>query len=355
MPISTNGLPLHAARGAAVVAVSRPVRMRHHGTPRTICGIEGCAAPAGSLNCTPSSLASEDGVVEAIERAWTGAVDKRSMAHERDVVETEVPDGGIGHAVGAESHQSADDRSGEDIVPVVVLVDSKSTSDQASSKNGCVESDELPHSRVMVGKDLQLGVEVQVQVDETSERSRGVAGRHRLKTVVDLFPVTCADATVEHDLTVPICDVAIGATGFDTVVVGADSVKDVGRDDRLADGKEVRTKTSNEPLDEDLENSRGDQSVEKSDGSIVQVPEAASADLHDQEHGKGDEERHERGSPNGNNFVPHGVSELRVDNLSILEDDGEAAARGWISEVYTETDSAHEGHGKDVEPGSLDP
>lgn len=239
--------------------------------------------------------------------------------------------------------------------PVVVLVDSKSTSDQASSKNGCVESDELPHSRVMVGKDLQLGVEVQVQVDETSERSRGVAGRHRLKTVVDLFPVTCADATVEHDLTVPICDVAIGATGFDTVVVGADSVKDVGRDDRLADGKEVRTKTSNEPLDEDLENSRGDQSVEKSDGSIVQVPEAASADLHDQEHSKGDEERHERGSPNGNNFVPHRVSELRVDNLSILEDDGEAAAWGWISEVYTETDSAHEGHGKDVEPGSLDP
>ena len=182
-----------------------------------------------------------------------------------------------------------------------------------------------------------------------------MTGRHGFKAVIDLLPVTCADAAVEHDLTVSICDVAIGATGFDAVVVGADSVKDVGRDDRLADGKEVRTKTSNEPLDEDLENSRGDQSVEKSDGSIVQVPEAASADLHDQEHGKGDEECHERGSPNGNNFVPHRVSELRVDNLSILEDDGEAAAWGWISEVYTETDSAHEGHGKDVEPGSLDP
>ena len=116
VPVSTDRLPLHAARGAAVVTVSRPVRMRHHGSPRTICGIEGCTAPAGSLNRTPSSLAGEDSVVEAIERAWTGAVDERSVAHERDVVETEVPDGSIGHAVGAESHQSADDRSGENVV-----------------------------------------------------------------------------------------------------------------------------------------------------------------------------------------------------------------------------------------------
>ena len=111
---------------------------------------------------------------------------------------------------------------------------------------------------MVVGKDLQLGVEVQVQVDEASERSRGVAGRHRLKAVVDLFPVTCADATVEHDLTISVCDVAVGTAGFNTVVVGADSVENVSRDDRLAHGKEVRAKASNEPFDEDLENGCSD-------------------------------------------------------------------------------------------------
>jgi hypothetical protein len=99
-----------------VVAMSRAIGVRHHGTSRTICSIEWCTSPGCSLNCTPSSLAGEDSVVEAIERAWTGAVDERSVAHERDVVETEVPDGSIGHAVGAESHQSADDRSGENVV-----------------------------------------------------------------------------------------------------------------------------------------------------------------------------------------------------------------------------------------------
>ena len=140
-----------------MVTVSRPVRMRHHGTPRAICGIEGCTAPAGSLNCTPSSLASEDSVVEAVERAWAGAVDEGSVAHKRNVVEAEVPDGSIGHTVGTESHQSAYDCSGEDIVleiplvtvlvhdarivktyPVVVLINGKSTSDQTSSENRCV-------------------------------------------------------------------------------------------------------------------------------------------------------------------------------------------------------------------------
>jgi hypothetical protein len=38
-----------------------------------------------------------------------------------------------------------------------------------------------------------------------------------------------------------------------------------------------------------------------------------------------------------------------------LEDDGEATARGWISKVYTKADRAHEGHGKNVKPSSLEP
>jgi hypothetical protein len=239
--------------------------------------------------------------------------------------------------------------------PVVVLVNGKGTANQASSEDRCVKSDEFPHGWVVVGKDLELSVEVQVKVDKASEGSGGVTGRHRLKAVVDFALITSADATVEHYLTVPICDVAIGATSFHTIIVGADGVENISRDDGLADGEEMRAKASNEPFDEDLENGCGDQSIEKSNGSVVDVPEAASTDLNNQKDGKGDEEGHESSSPNRDNLVAHRVGELRVHDFSILEDDGEAAARGWISEVYTQTDCAHESHGEDVDPSSLDP
>lgn len=239
--------------------------------------------------------------------------------------------------------------------PVVVFVDGQGTADQAGSKDRCVKSDELPHSRVMVGEDLQLGVEVQIQVDKSSEGSRGVARGHGLETVVDLLPVTRADAAVEHDLAVSICDVTVAATSVNAIVVGADGREKFGRDDRLADSKEVRAQTTNKPLDEDLKDSGSDQGVEQTDGCVVDVPEAASADLNDQEDSKGNEESHQSSSPNRNDLVTHRVSELGIDNLTILEDDGEAAAWCWVSEVNTKTDSAHESHSQDIEPGSLEP
>ena len=228
--------------------------------------------------------------------------------------------------------------------PVVVFVDGQGTADQAGSKNRCVKSDELPHSRVMVGEDLQLGVEVQIQVDKSSEGSRGVTRGHGLETVVDLLPVTRADAAVEHDLAVSICDVTVAATSVNAIVVGADGREKFGR-----------AQTTNKPLDEDLKDSGSDQGVEQTDGCVVDVPEAASADLNDQEDSKGNEESHQSSSPNRNDLVTHRISELGIDNLTILEDDGEAAAWCWVSEVNTKTDSAHESHSQDIEPGSLEP
>jgi hypothetical protein len=38
-----------------------------------------------------------------------------------------------------------------------------------------------------------------------------------------------------------------------------------------------------------------------------------------------------------------------------LEDDWEATARSWVSEVNTKTDSTHESHSQNVEPSSLEP
>lgn len=86
--------------------------------------------------------------------------DERSVAVQRDVVDTPVPDASIAHAVRRESEDSSDDGTGQDVVPVVILVDSKGTTNKAGTENGGIDRDELPHGGVVVGEDLQLGVEV---------------------------------------------------------------------------------------------------------------------------------------------------------------------------------------------------
>jgi hypothetical protein len=201
------------------------------------------------------------------------------MTEKRDVIETEVPDAGVDHSVRAEGHESTDNGPGENVIPVVVFVDGKGSTDEAGPKNGCVESDDLPHSRVVVGKDLQLGVKVQVQEHEASKSCSSMTRWHRLETVVDFTLVARANAAVEHDLSEAIGDVPARCTSVVAIIVGTDRGEDISWDDGLASCEEVGTETANEPLDEDLEDGGGDKSVEKSDGSVVDVPEATGADL----------------------------------------------------------------------------
>lgn len=73
-----------------------------------------------------------------------------------------------------------------------------------------------------------------------------------------------------------------------------------------------------------------DEGVEEPDGGVVDVPEGADADLHDEEDEDGDEGGEERGGPDGYDFVAHGVGELRVHDFAILEEDGEGAGGGWV-------------------------
>jgi len=100
----SDRLPLHTARRAGMRSVmsmvpSRSVRVRSHGTARTVSGVEWSATPATTLMCAPTSLTCEDSVVEAVKGAGASAVDERCVAQEGDVVEAEVPDGGVDHAI----------------------------------------------------------------------------------------------------------------------------------------------------------------------------------------------------------------------------------------------------------------
>lgn len=191
------------------------------------------------------------------------------------------------------------------------LVNCQGTADKARAEDRGVDGDQLPHSRVIVGKDLQLRVEVQIQIDEPRERSRRVSRRHRLKTIINLIPVPSADLRRIVNLLKP--------SGIIPTIRATSGKRDI----RLADGQEMRAQAPDEPLDEDLEHGGGDEGVEQADDGVVDVPEGADADLHDQEDEDGDEGGEQRGRPDGDDFLAEGVGEFRVDDLAVGEEDGE--------------------------------
>lgn len=116
------------------------------------------------------------------------------------MVEAPIPDGCVQHTVCGKGHNSADDTSGDDVVPVVEFINSERTADEHRAEDGGVDGDELPHGRVVVGKHLELRVEVQREVDEASESRGGVAAGERLQAVVNLVWVSGANVAREVNL-----------------------------------------------------------------------------------------------------------------------------------------------------------
>jgi len=95
----------------------------------------------------------------------------------------------------------------------------------------------------------------------------------------------------------------------------------------------VGPQAADQPLEEDLENSSIDERVEQSHDGVVEVPEAADAELH----ASHDEDRNDAGQegsePDRYDVLAQRVGKLRVDDLAILEIDGKRASRRRRSEV----------------------
>ena len=219
----------------------------------------------------------------------------------------------------------------------MILVDGQSSADETCSQDGCPESDEFPHGRMMIGEDLQLCVEIVEQEQKACPGCSAVTAWHRLKRVVDLIGVASADVALKHDASVSRPDTLDGSWI------------------RIADSQEVRSQTADEPLDEDLEYRSRDQRVEQADDSIVHIPEASDADLHAQDDEDGDQGCHESRRPDGDDLMAERICELWIDDLAIVEEHGEGARWCWIGVVDTKSDCAHDSHGEDIEPSHLDP
>ena len=98
----------------------------------------------GTLVNTPPSLPRPECITEAIERSESLRIRERHVAHERNVVEAEVPDTGIDHAVGAECHDRSNDCAGKDVVPVVIFINCQCAPDKSGAQYWHVGDDELP-------------------------------------------------------------------------------------------------------------------------------------------------------------------------------------------------------------------
>lgn len=149
-----------------VSAVQDPSKTATGTTHGSVSSVER-SARGHSLALAPARLPSGNSLAPSILAAESVVEASHVAPGKGNVVEAEVPNAGVHHPVGAQSEHGTDDGAGDNVVPVMVLVNSEGTGDQGGTEDGGVECGELPHVRRIVGEDLELGVEVQVQEDET--------------------------------------------------------------------------------------------------------------------------------------------------------------------------------------------
>lgn len=113
---------------------------------------------------------------------------------------------------------------------------------------------------------------------------------------------------------------------------------------------EMGAQAADEPLEKDLEYGGGDQGIEQTDGGIVDVPEAADSDLHDEKHSNWDQSGKQCSSPDRDNLMAQWVCKLRVHDLAVLEVNRKRTRGGGLGFVDSEADCAHADHGQDVGP-----
>lgn len=315
-PIRMMSMSIHATHRTntmmmSIHAINAIVMMSHlaMSNTRSNTGSSNASSTPGNALASPPRAPCE---CRSKQIPIAGHVRKRHAAVQGDVVESPVPDGRVRHAVSRKGHGRADDGAGHHVVPVVELVNSERTADEHRAEDGHVDDDELPHGRVVVGKDLELGVEVQVQKDKARKGGRRMAAGERLQAVVNLVWVAGADVARVVDLR--------EAAPVQALVGDAADV-------RLAHVEEVRAKAANEPFAEDLEDGGGDERVQETEDAVVDVPEGADADLHHQDDRNGYDGGEERGQPDGDNLFAEGVAKLGPDNLAIRKGNGERSSR----------------------------
>jgi len=266
---------------------------------------------------------------------------------EGDVVNPPIPDASVSHAIRRERHDSTDDTTSQNIIPMMELIDGQRACDEACSEDGGVDCCEFPERGVVVGEDLQFAIEVERQKNETCKGGGAVARRHGFEGVVDLLLVAGANlagvinALISH----PIQAIPHHPRG----------IRDLGQI-RLANIQKMRPQPSDQPLDKNLKHGRRNQTVQQPDNPVINIPKTPHPDLTKKNNGNRNQRRQQSGSPDGDDLGTHRVGECGVDDFAgRREGDGEGAGRGGFCPVHAEADGAEDDHGDEVESGQAEP
>jgi len=178
-----------------------------------------------------------------------------------------IPNTGIGGTVRYKRSESAQNGTGKNVIPVVGHVEHECTDDASSEREWEAEEDNVEVGWMCVSKDLELAVDVERGEDETSKSGRRVTGWERLERVCN------------HLL------VRIGTnTGIEV-----DILKSLAQSDKirswylgLTDGEEVRSQSSIDKLDNDLDHATCHNRIDDTPDSVVDVPERTDTELHRQ-------------------------------------------------------------------------
>lgn len=187
------------------------------------------------------------------------------------MIESEVPNGCINHAVGRSGHHRPNHGACKTIVPIVEFVNCESSCDEGCTEQGSIESDHLPHGWVVIRENFQFGVDVVVQVEKPRPCCSAVTAGKRLQGVVNLIEVAPANVPLKHDVAKSVTSCSDNARIW------------------IANRKEVWPKTTYEPLQEYLEDRCVYKRIKQADNGVVGVPEAPNANLHTEN----DEDRNE--------------------------------------------------------------
>jgi len=129
--------------------------------------------------CAPISLVCEQSVTVGYVMAVSGVIQEATVLQQWDMIETEVEERRVHHAVSEKRKKCTNDGASDDVVSMVETIDCENTSLDRGTKEGSEDDNELPELRLVVRQEFEFSVEIERQEDSAGERGGGVAAGER--------------------------------------------------------------------------------------------------------------------------------------------------------------------------------
>lgn len=135
----------------------------------------------------PPRLLRKHGIIETRIFAIASTVLEPMMPAQRNMVEPKVPNRRIHHPIRYERENRADERARDDVGRLVVPVDGEGAAHDESAEEREHGDEEFPELRLVVGEELELGVEVERHEDCGGEGGGCVAAGEGLHGFPEVF------------------------------------------------------------------------------------------------------------------------------------------------------------------------